>query len=571
MQLESSFYAGRRIPRLSAGKHTHLVWVIAVLVLIIWALTQTEVSLNESIVNSGGWALALEFLQAARAPQLNPEFLTLTLEAALITLSYAICGTFLSLIIGILGGVLSSEIWWQTILPTRQGRRIWRIIRAILSVPRAIHEVVWGILFVNILGLNPLAAILAIAIPFGAITAKVFSEILDAMPGTPLMALLNTGTKPFASFLYAIVPQSIPNMLSYAFYRLECSIRSAAVLGVIGAGGLGYQLSLSFQSLRYNEMWTLILALIALSGIVDICSSQLRRRFRGSTRLDLSSCQPVLVKEKPLAQQNQIITGTLLILIILIPLSFWYVQADFSTLVSARSLALFTQVARDLFPPTLNAELINELTHQALQTFAVSILAITLSAVGGILFSFPAAQNLLTLNGMLNAQSQNLKTLLILAPVRLFLLTLRAIPASVWALLLLFVLFPGVLPGAVALGIYTLGILGRLMAEVIESLDERPLIALRASGASGPQIFFYGILPRVIPSFLSYIVYRWEVCVRETVVIGVVGAAGLGRVLAEQLGNFDYASVTTTLLFFIAITIVVDTIGFFARQAIANR
>ena len=116
----------------------------------------------------------------------------------------------------------------------------------------------------------------------------------------------------------------------------------------------------------------------------------------------------------------------------------------------------------------------------------------------------------------------------------------------------------GILPGAIALGIYTLGILGRLMAEVIESLDERPLIALRSCGASGAQIFFYGILPRAMPLFLSNILYRWEVSVRETVIIGVVGAAGLGRVLAEQLSNFDYAGITTTLLFFIALTVFAD-------------
>ena len=174
----------------------------------------------------------------------------------------------------------------------------------------------------------------------------------------------------------------------------------------------------------------------------------------------------------------------------------------------------------------------------------------------------------LALTGVLNPQDHTVMTLLILVPTRLLLLTFRAIPASVWALLLLFVLFPGILPGAFALGIYTLGILGRLMAEVIESLDERPLIALRSCGASGAQIFFYGVLPRAMPLFLSNILYRWEVSVRETVIIGVVGAAGLGRVLAEQLSNFDYAGMTTTLLFFIALTIFADVIGVFARRAL---
>lgn len=565
MQLESHLQASRATRYSSIN--IRWGWTAAGVALIVWSLIQAGVFSGQTLINTGGWTLVLSFLQAALHPQLSPEFLTLTLHSALITLGYAFCGTSLSLIIGVIGGVLSSDVWWQAMSPTRHGRGIWWTIRAGLSVPRAIHELIWGIFFINILGLNPLVAILAIAIPFGAITAKVFSEILDEMPRAPLRALLNNGASPFAAFFYSILPQSIPNILSYTFYRLECSIRSAAVLGVIGAGGLGYQLWLSFQSLRYDEMWTFIFALIFLIGAVDIWSSQLRRRFGSSTRLDVANCQSASSIIKPIYRRDRAVTLSLIVMAILIPLSFWYVQADFSTLFAPRAAKLFASVINDSFPPALDAALIKELSHQTIQTFAISILAITLAGIGGLLFSFPAAQNRLTLTGVLNPQDHTVMTLLILVPTRLLLLTFRAIPASVWALLLLFVLFPGILPGAIALGIYTLGILGRLMAEVIESLDERPLIALRSCGASGAQIFFYGVLPRAMPLFLSNILYRWEVSVRETVIIGVVGAAGLGRVLAEQLSNFDYAGMTTTLLFFIALTVFADVIGVFARRA----
>ena len=114
-----------------------------------------------------------------------------------------------------------------------------------------------------------------------------------------------TEPHPSRAFFYSILPQSIPNLLSYTFYRLECSIRSAAVLGVIGAGGLGYQLWLSFQSLRYNEMWTFIFALIVLSGAVDIWSSQLRRRFGGSSRLETANCQSPSLNTKPVYQRDR--------------------------------------------------------------------------------------------------------------------------------------------------------------------------------------------------------------------------------------------------------------------------
>ncbi|MCW5850518.1 MAG: ABC transporter permease subunit, partial [Anaerolineae bacterium] len=143
-----------------------------------------------------------------------------------------------------------------------------------------------------------------------------------------------------------------------------------------------------------------------------------------------------------------------------------------------------------------------------------------------------------------------------------------AIPPPVWALILLFVLFPGIVPAALALGLYTLGILGRLTAEVIEELDERPLRALAAQGAPGPGILLYGVLPATLPRFVAYALYRWEVCARETAVIGVVGVGGLGRLLAEQFSGFDYRGVVTTLLFFMALTLIVDLVSTAARRAL---
>ena len=152
---------------------------------------------------------------------------------------------------------------------------------------------------------------------------------------------------------------------------------------------------------------------------------------------------------------------------------------------------------------------------------------------------------------------------------RAFLLVVRTIPAPIWALILLYVFFPGILPGALALGLYTLGILGRLMAEVIENLDDRPLRALAAQGASPPQVFLYGVLPSTMPGFASYIIYRWEVCIRATVIVGLVGAGGLGRLLTEQLSSFDYRSVTTTLIFLLGLTFLVDLISLFTRRALS--
>jgi phosphonate transport system permease protein len=148
------------------------------------------------------------------------------------------------------------------------------------------------------------------------------------------------------------------------------------------------------------------------------------------------------------------------------------------------------------------------------------------------------------------------------------LLVFRSIPAPIWALLLLFVLFPGVLPGALALGIYTLGVLGRLVAEVVENLDERPLSALKAQGAGRSAVFLYGAMPPTIPRFISYLLYRWEEVIRATVIIGLVGAGGLGRLLTEQLSSFNYQAVLAILIVFVVITFAIDIISANARKSL---
>lgn len=249
-----------------------LRWGIIAIAAIVLCLIQAGF-LRQDLVNWNGLPLLWRFFSASVHPDFSSDLLQLTLKATIVTLAYAVCGTFLSVIIGAIAGLFCSEVWWSEILKVKQQRLFFLSLRALLAIPRAIHELIWGLFFVNIWGLDPLVAIVAIAIPFGAITAKVFSEILDDTTRKPLQASINSGTSPLSAFLYTLLPQAFLNLLSYTFYRFECSIRSAAVLGIIGAGGLGYEILLSLQSLRYEQLWTFFYALIILNGCIDAGSA----------------------------------------------------------------------------------------------------------------------------------------------------------------------------------------------------------------------------------------------------------------------------------------------------------
>ena len=393
------------LPKCPSLLNARSLWGLIFIASFVWALHSADI-LQGNLINEGGWSLVGRFLVAAIHPDFSPEILKLTLEATLKTLAYAVCGTFFSVLIGFVGGVLSSEVWWQSITGRAREHRPygfpWLVVRAVLAIPRAIHELIWGLFFVNIFGLDPLVAILAIAIPFGTITAKVFSEILDETPRLPLLALLNSGVSPLTAFAYTLIPQAFLNLLSYSFYRLECSIRAAAVLGIIGAGGLGYQILLSLQSLRYEQMWTFLIALVLLSGLTDFWSALLRHRLGAPSRLDLNVLN-LKKRKKPEIQSDPVVKASLFSGIILLIFSFWYVQADFSKIWSPRTAKLLAGVIHDAFPP--DPSQLNQLFTLSAQTLAMSILAMAGAGFGGILLSFPAAKNFLLVGGMLRSDN----------------------------------------------------------------------------------------------------------------------------------------------------------------------
>ncbi len=540
----------------------------AVVLAIAWAVVQSGVvGAGHAVVNAQGWPLFTRFFGAALHPTTTAAFVHLAATAAVTTAAFAVCGAALSLAIGVVGGVLSSEVVWRTVLPPRLSSHAvmrephvvpWGIARGVLGVPRALHEVIWGLFLLSILGLSPWVAILAIGIPFGAITAKVYGELLDETARQPLDALRAAGAPPLAALAYGLVPHALPDLLSYAFYRLECSIRSAAVLGMIGAGGLGYEILLSLQSLRYEQVWTLLAALILLTGATDAWSGAVRRRI---ARAHEGSGMP-----RPRRDRVIVLSGAAALLAL--AGSVAWIAPDPRALTRPRVAVLLHDLAQRAFPPALHGTSWSALLGFTERTLAMSVLAITIAAAGGILLAFPAAHTLLSGGAMAGAGRGRLRATLhwlVFASTRALLLVLRAIPAPVWALVFLFVLFPGVLPGAVGLGVYTLGVLARLMAEVVEGLDPRPLMALRAQGATLPQVFLYGALPTAAPRFAAYTLYRWEVTIRETVMVGLVGAGGLGWLLAEQMSSFDYASVVVILVVYLLLAWLVDFLSAVAR------
>ena len=199
----------------------------------------------------------------------------------------------------------------------------------------------------------------------------------------------------------------------------------------------------------------------------------------------------------------------------------------------------------------------------AYNTLAMSVLAIGIAGAGAFLTFLFAARNMSD-GGLGTAPSPTGRLFYYL--VRVFYAFTRAVPELVWAMVIIFFLSPGILPGAIALGLHNLGIVGRLAAEVVEDMDPAPARALRSSGAGVFQVFLYAILPQTLPHFITYLLYRWEVVIRTTVVVGFVSAGGLGMQFRLNLSFFQYDQVALIILWYLLLVIGVDMLSTWLRR-----
>jgi phosphonate transport system permease protein len=225
---------------------------------------------------------------------------------------------------------------------------------------------------------------------------------------------------------------------------------------------------------------------------------------------------------------------------------------------------------KKLVPPDFSRNVLQEAMKGTIETFAISFMG-TLLAVGiALSVVFFASRNLIY-SGLLyemepkQGWKRSARVIPYLAAKSL-LNILRTIPEMVWALIFVFLVGLGPFPGVLALGVHTGGVLGKLFGEVLEDVDSQPIESLQSTGASRLQILFYGILPQVLPQFISYTLYRWEVNIRVAAVLGLVGAGGLGQRIHIAISLFLENQLLTLILAVYILVTVVDYLSAYLRR-----
>ena len=211
---------------------------------------------------------SLEFLRGFAPPQTDLPFLKKIAAAALETLSMSALGTLLAAVFG-----------QALALPAagRFGLALRTTTRLVLNVLRSIPELVWAAILLIAAGLGPFAGTLALAVHTTGVLARLFADALENTSPLPESALRTNGAAPAAAFFYATLPQISPQLLSYTLYRWENNIRAAAVLGVVGAGGLGQMLKYHLSLFQMQSAASVIIAMLLLVAAVDGLSFLLRR------------------------------------------------------------------------------------------------------------------------------------------------------------------------------------------------------------------------------------------------------------------------------------------------------
>jgi len=442
----------------------------------------------------GGFELFLEFIKSAFTPKINKEIISISITRLNETLLISITSWFISIIFGILFGILSSDIFYKLI---RIPIFIKYIFRFILNIIRSIHELVWCLILMQIFGIHISIGILAICLPFIAINAKVISEQLELISAEIIESITTLNGHNFSSLITLIWFPIIKILKNFGMYRLECCLRSTAILGLFGIGGIGTSIFLAFQALNFHEMWTYIFSITSLILFLKLIIKQLKLKRINS---------------------NFIIVTILLSIIVL----FYCVYFIINLLLNNYSLSNILLI-KDIFLNIIN--LPDDYLKSIFDTIILSVLA------SGIAISIPPFLLLISQNKYYNIA------------LRFFAFIIRVIPPTIVILILMMFNQPSLSLAAITLGFYNAGITFKLLNDNLSEIDRRNYIAFRSIGISDRSSWLIGLFIKQSKSYLSYCAYRTDIIIRETAIVSIVGSIGLGWQLKESLSSFAWNEV----------------------------
>lgn len=392
----------------------------------------------------------------------------------------------------------------------------WRIVRIICAFLRSVHELFWALILLQIFGLHPITGLLALAIPYAATFAKVYAEIIEEGDHSAYNTIgQHTGF--ISAFFYTRLPDLWPHFISYTRYRIECGLRSSAVLGFVGLPTLGYYLNTAFMEGQYSEVWALLI-------LFYILIASIRYWLR-------PSLLPVYLAIAPFIITND-------------------------SVISFDNIARF--FTHDIVPaPVRNNESLESIFYwfsdlffnEALPGIGNTLLLTQIALVSSAIFAlilFPVISR-----WFFKQTGRRIG--------HIFLVIMRSTPEYILAFILLILWGPSMLPAVVALTLHN----GAIIAHLIGSYSNKLII--RKDRIRGLNLYAYKILPGIYGQFLAFIFYRWEIIMRETAILGILGITTLGFYIDSAISDIRLDKAMVLIAITALLNISVDMLSRYIR------
>jgi len=442
---------------------------------------------------------------------LTPDFRAVEVWSVIWTVAFAVVGVGLGALIGLAMALLYPHS---------------RLIRGLAVCLRSIHELFWALILIQVLGLGWLTGILAVGLPYAGYFAKVYAEIIEEAD-LSAVRVLPAGSSLVSAFLFARLPELAHAFKTYTLYRLECGMRSSLVLGFVGLPTIGYHLEVYFKQGHYSAAAALLAMFYLLIGT--------RRLWARTATI------PFLVIGSILRLPESIGGGSVLdnlvrfVTVDIVPAPFR--TGDIAQLATWASFAGWLErivVTQAL--PGIGATLV--LSQIAL--VAAAILTLALFPMVSRRFAGPIGR----------------------PAGRVLLVIVRSTPEFMMAYLLLQVLGPSMLPAIIALAVHNGGIVGYLIGRHSDELE------LRRDAPKGLDLYAYETVPRLYGQFLAYLLYRWEIIVRESAIFGMLGVATLGFYVDAAISELRLDAAMVLIAITVLLSAAIDLVSRRLRAAL---
>ncbi len=480
-------------------KKRNRIWFLGIL--LFWGGTAYGVNFGLFRILSGMPDM-LNLLGRMFSPELS--YISEAMPRLLETVEMALVSTTLGVLTGVLIALLTAK-------NTTPHRIISQTLGPLLTFFRTIPNLIWAAMLVTVFSVGKFPGMIALTITAVLITVKLLREYIETLNKNRLQGVESVGGSKIQVLRFAVLPAIFEHSLSVYFMVLEINIRSATILGLVGAGGIGQILWRDLNHLRYDNLATLIILLFVTILIIDFISLALRKNVNKFyiPRTSIASFK--------LQQQKK--WGGVMVLLIA-----GFLWLFFSLEITPERLLLGLGSGRDMLLRMVQIDVsyLPRLLEGLLESVYIALFATITGGAGAVVLSYFTAYNTAPSPGV---------AMILKGAVNL----LRTFPPIIVAIIFFRGVGPGPLAGAMALGIYTLGVMTKLYSEVIESTGPGIQQSIMVTGSTNLNSYRYGILPETFPNFISLMLYRLESNIRTSTILGIIGAGGVGTLLSTNI------------------------------------